>query len=143
MKVYRVGNWLHRMKCPFLPFIFNGIIRLVHNSAVFSETKIGSGTIFSYGGIGVVIHKGCEIGENCVIGSNVTIGGKSNSQGVPVIGNNCFIATGVKILGDIEVGDNSVIGANAVVVTSIPKNSLVTGIPAKVIKTNINPRDYY
>lgn len=143
MKLYRLGHRIYRSKIPYIFKIFDWLIRLVHNSAVYSETEIGSGTIFAYSGIGVVIHKRCKIGENCVVGSNVTIGGKSNSQGVPVIGNNCFIATGVKILGDIKIGDNSVIGANAVVVTSIPKNSLVTGIPAKVIKTNINPRDYY
>lgn len=143
MKLYRIGNNLFSKNIPILPKLCDGLIRLVHNSAVFSQTKIGAGTVFAYGGIGAVIHRRCEIGENCVIGSNVTIGGKSNSQGVPIIGNNCFIATGVKILGDVKIGDNCVIGANAVLVKSVPNNSLVTGVPATVIKSNINPRDYY
>ena len=143
MKLYNIGNCLHRYKVPLLPKIINFLIRLIHNSAVFSETAIGKNTIFAYGGIGVVIHKRAKIGANCIIGSNVTIGGKSKSLNVPNIGDNCFIATGAKILGDVKVGNNCVIGANSVVVSDIPDNSVVAGIPGKVIKSGINPKDYY
>ena len=47
-----------------------------------------------------------------------------------------------KILGPIKIGDNVVIGANAVVVKDIPSGSLVVGIPAKIIKSNIKKTDY-
>lgn len=142
MKLYRLGNYLHDKNILFLPKIINGLIRVFHNCAIYSETNIGQGTQFGYGGIGVVIHKRAVIGEDCVIGTNVTIGGRSRSEGVPVIGDNVYIATGSKILGDIHIGDNCVIGANAVVIRSVPANCMVVGIPAKVIKENINMRDY-
>jgi len=45
-------------------------------------------------------------------------------------------------LGDIVIGDNIIIGPNAVVLENIPSNSIAVGIPAKVIKSNINPEDY-
>lgn len=143
MNLYKLGNFFFRKKIPFLPKVFDILIRIINNSAVFSQTSIGKGTVFAYGGIALVIHKRAVIGKTCIIGSCVTIGGKSKSIGVPVIGDNCFIASGAKILGDIKVGDNCVIGANAVVVKDIPDNCLVAGIPAKVLKTNINPKDYY
>ncbi|MBB1384767.1 serine acetyltransferase [Pseudoalteromonas sp. SG45-5] len=143
MKLYHIGNYLHRHKIPLLPKAFNILIRLIHNSAIFSETSIGTNTVFAYGGIGVVIHKRSTIGKNCVIGSNVTIGGKSKSINVPVIGDNCFIATGAKILGEITIGNNCVIGANCVVVKNVPDNSVVAGIPGKIIKSDIDPKDYY
>ena len=143
MKLYHIGNYLHRHKIPLLPKVFNILIRLIHNSAIFSETSIGTNTVFAYGGIGVVIHKRSTIGKNCVIGSNVTIGGKSTSINVPVIGDNCFIATGAKILGEITIGNNCVIGANCVVVKNVPDNSVVAGIPGKIIKSDIDPKDYY
>lgn len=38
-----------------------------------------------------------------------------------------------KIVGNVNIGDNVVVGANAVVVHDIPNNSIVAGIPAKVI----------
>ena len=43
------------------------------------------------------------------------------------IGDNVFIDAGVKI------GSNSVIGANAVVVKDVPPNSVVGGVPAKIL----------
>lgn len=142
MFLYRLGNKLYEYNIPFLPKIVNGLIRFIHNSAIYSETKIGNGTLLGYGGIGVVIHKRAVIGTNCMIGSNVTIGGRSKSVNVPIIGDNVYISTGAKVLGDIKVGSNSVIGANAVVICDVPSNTIVAGIPAKVIKTNINPKDY-
>lgn len=143
MYLYRIGNVIHRMKVPFVHHIFNLLIRLVHNCAVYSQTDIGKGTVFGYGGIGVVVHKRAQIGKKCVIGSNVTIGGRSKSKGVPVIGDEVFIGTGAKLLGEITVGDNCVIGANAVVISDVPANSMVAGIPAKIIRTGIQAKDYY
>ena len=36
-----------------------------------------------------------------------------------------------------------VIGAGAVVLNDVPDNSIVVGMPAKVVKQNINPKDFY
>lgn len=143
MFLYRLGNKLYRFKIPLIPKVINGLIRLVHNCAIYSETQIGKGTKFGYGGIAVVIHKRSVIGENCIIGSNVTIGGRSKSINVPIIGHNVYVATGAKVLGNIKIGNNCVIGANAVVIDDVPENCIVAGIPAKIIKTEIVPKDYY
>ena len=50
------------------------------------------------------------------------------------IGNNVFIGTGVKILYDVKIGNNVIVAAGAVVTKDIPDNSVVGGIPAKVIE---------
>jgi len=143
MFFYKVGNLFYRLRVPLIPNVCNLLIRVFHNSAIYSQSNIGRGTIFGYGGIAVVIHKRAVIGRDCVIGSCVTIGGKSRSAGVPVIGDNVYIATGAKVLGAIKVGSNVVIGANAVVIQDVPDNCVVAGVPAKVIRENINPQDYY
>lgn len=143
MVLYKIGNWFHLKKIPLVPSVINLLIRILHNCAVYSETNIGKGTKFGYGGIGVVIHKRSVIGENCIVGTNVTIGGRSKSIDVPVIGDDVYIATGAKILGGIKIGNNCVVGANAVVISDVPDNCIVAGIPAKIIKTDIYSRDYY
>lgn len=73
----------------------------------------------------------------------MTIGGRLKISGVPVIGNDVYIATGAKILGPITIGNNSVVGANAVVIHNVPENTVVAGLPAKVIESNINPKEFY
>ncbi|HIF9354877.1 TPA: serine O-acetyltransferase [Photobacterium damselae] len=95
-----------------------------------------------YGGLCVVLHDRVIIGDDCHIDQGVTIGGTSKKVGVPVIGNHVYFGAGCKVLGPVTIGDNVVIGANAVVINDIPSNSLVVGVPAKVIKSNILKKDY-
>ena len=49
------------------------------------------------------------------------------------IGDNVFIGSGTRILGGVSVGSNCIIGAGTLVVKDIPDNSVVAGIPARVI----------
>lgn len=81
--------------------------------------------------VGTVIG-GVKIGENCTIYHNVTIG--QNHGKSPVIGNGVTIYAGAKVIGDIAIGDNAIIGANSVVINDVPENSVVAGVPAKVIR---------
>lgn len=51
------------------------------------------------------------------------------------IGNDVWIGEGVCIMPGVTIGDNVIIGANAVVTHSFPKNVVIVGVPAKIIKT--------
>jgi 2,3,4,5-tetrahydropyridine-2,6-dicarboxylate N-acetyltransferase len=105
--------------------------------------------------MGAVINIGAVIGDKTMIDMNTVIGGRA------IIGKNCHIGAGAVIAGVIEppnaqpviVGDNVVMGANAVVlegvkigngcviaagsvvIFDIPDNSVVAGVPGKIIKT--------
>lgn len=141
IKIYRIANKLYKKNVPILPKILYRLIYLINNCHVHYSTEIGKNTVIAYGGIGVIIHKDAIIGQNCVIESNVTIGGRSNIKTLPIIGDNVFIGTGAKVLGNIRVGNNSIIGANAVVIKDVPENSIVAGVPAKIIRTNIDLKE--
>ena len=52
-----------------------------------------------------------------------------------VIGNNVFIGFNAIVMPGVVIGDNCVIGAGSVVTKSIPSNSVVAGVPAKLIRT--------
>ncbi|GAA0104652.1 hypothetical protein UT300013_12750 [Paraclostridium sordellii] len=56
------------------------------------------------------------------------------------IEDNCFIGTNAIILPSVIIGENSIVAAGSVVTKSIPKNSVVAGVPARVIK---NTDEYY
>ncbi|WP_339141589.1 serine O-acetyltransferase [Pseudoalteromonas galatheae] len=131
---YRIANWMYNHKIPILPLIVKYFIFLIFNSVVPPSTYIGKKSKFAYGGIGVVIHSQTTIGDKVIIGQNVTIGRQLSPNGVPVIGDNVYISAGARILGDIKIGSNVIIGANSVVINDVPSNSIVAGVPAKVIK---------
>ena len=50
------------------------------------------------------------------------------------IGNNVWIGENASVLSGVEIGENAILGANSVVTKDIPKNCIVAGNPAKVIK---------
>lgn len=135
---YKIGNFFYKKRVPLIPKLCDILIRLLFNSVVYSRTNIGKNCTFAYGGIATVIHPLTIIGDDVLIGQSVTIGGKSGNKNLPVIGNNVYISAGAKVLGPIKVGNNAIIGANAVVIHDVPDNAVVVGIPAKIIKYNIN-----
>jgi serine O-acetyltransferase len=98
--------------------------------------------VLGYGGLGVVIHSAARIGDDAHIDQHVTIGGSATRLGVPAIGRGAYIGAGAKILGPITVGDDAVIGANAVVTRDIPPRCVAVGVPARIIKSDIDPRQF-
>lgn len=134
MSLYRISNFMNN-KFKFFSKVIDAITYLVFNSYIPGSANIGKDSKFAYGGIGVVLHANSVIGEKVIIGQGVTIGRQLDPDGVPEIGNNVYISAGARILGKIKVGDNVIIGANAVVIKDVPSNSIVAGVPAKVIRS--------
>ncbi len=134
---------LDQIGIPFFPILINKIfIRLIFGCQLGVGTKFGVNVDLGYGGLGVVIHERAIIGNNVRIGTGVTIGGTTEKYEVPAIGDNTIVSTGVKVLGPVKIGCNCVIGANAVVLESIPDNCVAVGIPARIIKENIQIENY-
>lgn len=139
---YRIERWLYLHNLILLAKIVRGLIFFLYNSFIPYTCEIGKGTSFAYKGMGVVIHSNAIIGDNCIIAQQVTVGGRSKLKNVPRIGNNVYMGCGAKILGDITIGDNVVIGAGAVVIKSVESNTVVAGVPARVIHRNIKMSDF-
>jgi serine O-acetyltransferase len=91
----------------------------------------------------IVIGYGARIGRCVTIYNGVTFGAKhrfteeedapDKTDRYPKIGDGVIIFSGAKILGDITIGAHSVVGANAVVIDSFPENSVIAGVPARII----------
>lgn len=109
------------------------------------ELHIGNdcwiGKHFSVDGNGKVF-----IGDNCDIAPDVkivtgghTIGNEKRRAGEGenysiTIGNGCWICTRVTIVGECVISAGVVVAANACVIKDVESNSMVGGIPAKLIK---------
>jgi acetyltransferase-like isoleucine patch superfamily enzyme len=85
-----------------------------------------------------------EIGDDCGVGDNVTIAdsdhhsinGKNPTAPI-IIGNHVWICSNAMICAGVTIGDGSVVAAGAVVVKDVPPHCLVGGVPAKVLKENV------
>lgn len=89
-----------------------------------------------------------EMGDNITITNNVVFhthdGGAGlfrkeyngiNVYGRVKLGSNIFIGSNSIILFGVTIGDNVVIGTGSVVTKDIPSNSVVAGVPARIVKT--------
>ena len=71
----------------------------------------------------------------------VTLGGTGKEQGKrhPTIEDNVMISAGAKVLGSFTIGENSKIGAGSVVLSPVPPNSTVVGVPGRVVRRDNQP----
>lgn len=115
------------------------------------EAKIEIGNNVGVSGATIYARKAIVIGDNTLIGGNVKIldndfhpleveaRNKDIKEKIRdreiIIGKNCFIGCNSIILKGSKIGDGSVIGAGSIVSGNFPKNSVIAGNPAKVIKT--------
>lgn len=81
----------------------------------------------------VVISKGVTIRDS----DNHAINGNERTSAPIIIGNRVWVGLNVVILKGVTIGNGAVIAAGAVVTQDVPKNTLVGGVPAKVIKQNV------
>jgi serine O-acetyltransferase len=78
-----------------------------------------------------------KIGNYCGFNSGVMIGTRNPGEDRPVIGDHVIFGPNSGAFGAITVGDNAYIAPNAVVVKDVPSNTIVGGVPAKVIKSRV------
>jgi acetyltransferase-like isoleucine patch superfamily enzyme len=116
-------------------------VEIQKNASIGKNTKISSHTF---------ICEGVHIGDNVFIGHNVTfINDKYPRSANPdgsmqteadwsvvetFIKNGASIGSSSTILCGVTVGENAIVGAGAVVTKDVPANTIVAGVPAKVIK---------
>jgi serine O-acetyltransferase len=133
---YRVSHWLHAHRVPFIPRALSQLARWLTGIEIHPAARIGTGFFIDHG-MGVVIGETAEIGDYVTLFQGVTLGGTGKERGKrhPTLGNHVVVGAGAKILGGIRIGDNVKIGANSVVLKSVPANSTVIGVPARVIKS--------
>ena len=88
----------------------------------------------------VTIHDGCYITRDAkLIAHDHSIYRlrrfeEDNGRGRIVLRENVFVGSGAIILRNVTVGENSIIAAGAVVTKDVPKNVIVGGNPARVIR---------
>jgi serine O-acetyltransferase len=132
---HRVAHLLWRHKLKFAARLVSQSNRFWTGIEIHPGAQISKGFFIDHG-MGVVIGETAEVGEGCLLYHGVTLGGVSleKKKRHPTLGRNVVVGAGAKILGAITLGDNVQVGANAVVLKDVPPNSVVVGIPGRVVQ---------
>ena len=132
---HRVAHWLYEHKHFFLARWYSQRTVRKTGIEIHPGATIGKGLFIDHGN-GVIIGETAIIGDNVTLYQGVTLGGTGKEQGKrhPTIGNNVMISAGAKVLGSFTVGENSKIGAGSVVLSEVPPNCTVVGVPGRVVK---------
>lgn len=114
---------------------------------VFDNANLSIGSGYLNGFVQVICAKNIQIGEKVAIARDVIIrdtdahtieDGKHEKNKEVIIGNHVWIGTRAIIMKGVHIGDGAIIAAGAVVTKDVPPNTIVAGVPAKVIKEDIS-----
>lgn len=123
----------------------------IHLLAEGATTTIGAGSGFNGSSV-ITVHERANVafGAGCLIASDVVIaasdvhkifdvetGERLNEAGDITLGERVWVSHRATLLKNTSLGDDSVVGASSVVSSAFPPNSLVAGVPARLIRSGI------
>jgi serine O-acetyltransferase len=89
--------------------------------------------------IGVNIGYGLTVGNNVTFAGGVTAAARyyddTGPQEFATICDGAIIGAHAVLVGNVRIGENAVVGANSVVLSDVPDNAVVMGVPARRIGT--------
>lgn len=132
---YRVAHFLWGKGLKGLGRFVSHVGRLLTGIEIHPGAKIGRRFFIDHG-MGVVIGETADIANDVTIYQGVTLGGTSlrKEKRHPTVEDCVVIGAGATILGPVTIGRNSKIGSGSVVVSPVPPNCTVVGIPGRVVE---------
>lgn len=138
---YRLFHWLWIHKFTTLARFLSHILRFLTGVEIHPGAKIGRRFFIDHG-MGVVIGETAEIGNDVLLYQGVVLGGVSHEKTKrhPTLGNRVVVGAGAILLGPITIGDGARVGAGSVVISDIPENATVVGVPGRVVLTKASKK---
>lgn len=131
---HRVTHRLHRSGHVWLARRISQRVRRATGVEIHPGAAIGDRFFIDHG-MGVVIGETTVIGDDVTIYQGVTLGGTGKEHGKrhPTLEDFVVVGVGATVLGDIRIGRGTRVGAGAVVVSEVPANCTVVGVPGRIV----------
>ena len=135
LAAHRLSHFLWRHHLKLLARMHSQFWRFWTQIEIHPGAEIAHGVFIDHGS-GLVIGETAIVEKDVKLYHGVTLGGTGKDKGKrhPTIRQGALISAHSQLLGPIEVGENAKVGASAVVVTDVPPEVTVVGIPAKVVR---------
>jgi serine O-acetyltransferase len=134
IQTHRLAHWLWQKDRRDFAYYLQSRSSAVFQTDIHPAAPIGQG-IFLDHATGLVVGETAVIEDDVSILHGVTLGGTGKEEGDrhPKIRHGVMLGAGAKIIGNIEIGHCARVAAGSVVLKSVPHNTTVAGVPAKVI----------
>lgn len=132
--LHRIAHKFYQCSIPFVPRLISCFARFFTGIEIHPGAVIGRKFFIDHG-MGVVIGETTIIEDNVLVYQGVTLGGTGKESGKrhPTLKENVVVGSGAKVLGNITLGCNVRVGAGSVVISDVPDDSTVVGIPGRIV----------
>ena len=135
--IHRISHWLWGANLRLSARLLSQVTRFFTGVDIHPGAQLGR-RLFIDHATGVVIGETAIVGNDVTMYQGVTLGGTGKQHGKrhPTVCDGVFIGNNANLLGNITIGENSRVGAGSIVLSDVPPNSTVVGVPAHIVYRN-------
>ena len=137
LAAHRVSHFLWNHGFKLLARMHSQFWRFWTQIEIHPGATIASGVFIDHGA-GLVIGETAVVEKGVMLYHGVTLGGTGKDVGKrhPTVREGALVSAHAQVIGPIEIGAKAKVGAGAVVVSDVPSDVTVVGVPAKIVRVH-------
>ena len=137
LAAHRISYFLWKHGFKLLARMHSQFWRFWTQIEIHPGAEIAAGVFIDHGA-GLVIGETAVVEKGVLLYHGVTLGGTGKDTGKrhPTVREGALVSAHAQVIGPVEIGRYSKVGAAAVVVSDVPAEVTVVGIPAKVVRVH-------
>ncbi|HER3032452.1 TPA: serine O-acetyltransferase [Streptococcus pyogenes] len=137
LAAHRLSHFLWRHHFKLLARMHSQFWRFWTQIEIHPGAQIAPGVFIDHGA-GLVIGETAIVEKGVMLYHGVTLGGTRKDCGKrhPTIRQGALISAHAQVIGPIDIGANAKVGAAAVVLSDVPEDVTVVGVPAKIVRVH-------
>ena len=137
LAAHRLSHWMWNHGLKLLARMHSQFWRFWTQIEIHPGAQIAEGVFIDHGS-GLVIGETAIVEKGAMLYHGVTLGGTGKDTGKrhPTVRKGALVSAHAQVIGPIEIGENAKVGAAAVVLSSVPADVTVVGVPAKVVRVH-------
>ncbi|MDY4510203.1 serine O-acetyltransferase [Streptococcus hyovaginalis] len=137
LAAHRLSHYLWKSGFKLIARMHSQFWRFWTNIEIHPGAEIAAGVFIDHGA-GLVIGETAVVEEGVMLYHGVTLGGTGKDTGKrhPTVRKGALVSAHSQVIGPVEIGENAKVGAGAVVVSDVPADVTVVGVPARVVRVH-------
>lgn len=137
LATHRVSHFLWNHGFKLLARMHSQFWRFWTQIEIHPGATIASGVFIDHGA-GLVIGETAIVEKGVMLYHGVTLGGTGKDVGKrhPTVREGALVSAHAQVIGPVEIGAKAKVGAGAVVVSDVPSDVTVVGVPAKIVRVH-------